>query len=287
MRSFDVSEYVRRNHVIIEAALSDALPRADVEPRAVHEAMRYATLDGGKRLRPMLSLAVADFAAATREQVIEAACAVEFAHTASLILDDLPCMDDAQLRRGRPCTHIKFGKATSILATMGLLMKAFELLSANARRVRPEVAADVVTILTETIGTNGLVHGQHMDLALTGERPSVEDLECEHQLKAGALFVAAVRIPARLLELDDERTARLDAFARNVGLAFQAIDDLLDARATQEDAGKTTFVTYLGREGACDRVHALITEAVHNLEPYGGRSAALRGMAEHVRTIIE
>lgn len=287
MSSFDAAEYVRRRRVVIEAALNDALPRADVEPRVVHEAMRYATLDGGKRLRPILTLAVAEFGSSTVEQLIDAACAVELAHTASLILDDLPCMDDALSRRGRPCTHVKFGKATAILASMGLLMKAFELLADNARKTRPEAAADIVTILTGTIGTSGLVYGQHMDLTLTGERPTLEELEYEHQLKAGALFLAAVSIPARLLAMDSEATAHLDAFARKIGLAFQAIDDLLDARAAHEDAGKTTFVTHLGSEGARKRVHSLITDAVRCLEPYGDRSSALRGMAEYVRSIIQ
>lgn len=287
MSSFDVAEYVRRQRTIIETALDGLLPPAEVEPRTVHETMRYATLDGGKRLRPILTLAVAEFGGSAANQVIDAACAVELAHTASLILDDLPCMDDAQLRRGRPCTHIKYGKATAILASMGLLMKAFELLANNARKTRPDAAADIVTILTETIGTTGLVYGQHMDLALTGERPTLEELEYEHQLKAGALFLAAVAIPARLLALDTETTAHLDGFARKIGLAFQAIDDLLDARAAQEDAGKTTFVTHLGSEGARRRIHSLITDAVRCLEPYGDRSSALRGMAEYVRTIIQ
>ncbi|HNR30655.1 MAG TPA: polyprenyl synthetase family protein [Candidatus Hydrogenedentes bacterium] len=283
-----MSERLLQTKAFIDQALDACLPSAEEEPRLVHEAMHYAVLGGGKRLRPLLTLGVCEVAGAPPERVIDAACAVELAHTASLVLDDLPCMDDAATRRGRPCTHIQYGKATAILTAIGLLARAFDLLAHNAQRARPAVmAADAVAELAAAVGTRGLVCGQHMDLMLRGGRPSLDELEQEHRLKAGVLFIAAVRIPALLLNLSVDVRACLDTYARGLGLAFQVIDDLVDARAPREDAGKTTFETHLGSGGARRRAHALITQAAEALAPLGEDAGTLRRIAEHVRANIE
>lgn len=271
----------------VEAALNACLPPAAEEPRRVHEAMRYAALGGGKRLRPLLLLGVCDLAAAEWNQGLDAACAIELSHAASLILDDLPCMDDAQQRRGRACTHIQYGEATAILAAIGMLARAFELLARNAQAVRPACAAEALGALAAAVGTRGLVCGQHIDLALTGCKLSLNELEREHRLKAGVLFLAAVRIPALLLNLQSGVVQGLEDYARNLGLAFQVVDDLLDARAPREDAGKTTFETHLGASGACARVHVLLDQAVDALRPLGGDVSILRRIAEYVRASIQ
>jgi geranylgeranyl diphosphate synthase, type II len=283
MASIDVTTYLERHRELVEQALGERLPATDQEPRLVHEAMRYATLSNGKRLRPIFALAVAELAGRAPEDVIDAACAVEFVHTASLILDDLPCMDDAQRRRGQPCTHLKFGKATSLLAAMALLARAFDLTAHNAAAVRPGSAGEVVSMLSQAVGSNGLVHGQHLDLLLTGTEPTLDGLIRIHALKAGALFLAAVQIPACLAGLGGRETSALAEYARTVGLAFQIIDDLHDAGSPREDAGKGTYALLLGESGARERVHQLIDGAVCALAPFGDAAEPLRLLAEHLR----
>lgn len=283
----DATEHLLQAKAYIERALDACLPPATDEPCRVHEAMRYAVLGEGKRLRPLLTLGVSELAAAARERVLDAACAIELAHSASLILDDLPCMDDARERRGRACTHLQYGEATAVLAAIGLLARAFELLVRNVRAASSPASVDALGALAAAVGTRGLVCGQHMDLALTGRRLSLNELEQEHRLKAGVLFLAAVRVPAMLLDLPGDIVRGLEAYARHLGLAFQVIDDLKDARAPREDAGKTTFETHLGLAGAQDRVQALIDHALDALRPLSGDTAMLQRIAEHVRASIE
>jgi geranylgeranyl pyrophosphate synthase len=286
MAALDLAEYLIRQRERIDRAIDTRLPGLDEEPRPVHEAMRHALFPGGKRLRPIFALAVCDLAEQPAEAVLDAACAVELVHTASLILDDLPCMDDAQSRRGMPCTHIRYGKATALLASMALLSRAFALTAANAAATRPGAVAEAVSLLADAVGTRGLVYGQHLDLSLTGITPTMDALVRVHELKAGALFLASVQIPACLLDLPERSRTALYAYARAVGLAFQIIDDLHDARSPHEDAGKTTFATHLGVPGAGDRAHALISEAVDALSAAGAGAEPLRMLAEHLRLRI-
>lgn len=283
MASLDVSEYLGQHKVRVEEALAACIPPADVEPRRIHEAMRYATLSGGKRLRPIFTLAIADLAQHDPADVLDAACAVEFVHTASLILDDLPSMDDARERRGLPCTHIAFDTATALLATMGLVAEAFQRVARNAGNVNPEATADVVGMLADVVGTHGLVYGQHLDLTFTGRSPGAEDLVPVHGLKAGALFLASVQIPARILRLSGAETAAISDYARALGLAFQIIDDLHDAAQPCEDAGKTTYAEHLGMAGASARAHGLLDEAEAAVVSLGHRGAPLRMLAQYLR----
>lgn len=286
MAALDLAEYLARQRNLVNDALDTRLPGAEEEPRPVHEAMRHAVFPGGKRLRPICALAICGLADKPPETVLDAACAIELVHTASLILDDLPCMDDAQSRRGAPCTHIRYGKATALLAAMALLSRAFDLTAANAAAARPDAVAEAVSLLAGAVGTRGLVHGQHLDLSLTGTTPSMDALVRVHALKAGALFLAAVQIPACLLGLPEPERAALAAYARDVGLAFQIIDDLHDAGTPREDAGKTTFATHLGAQGARDRAHALISAAVDALAGAGSGAEPLRLLAGHLRARI-
>jgi farnesyl diphosphate synthase len=273
-------DYLKQRKALVDRALDERLPGADIEPCRVHAAMRAAVLNGGKRLRPVCSMAVAELAGAAPESVLDAACAVELAHAASLILDDLPCMDDAQTRRGRPCTHLQFDEATAILASMGLLGLAFELAARNASAGACSLA---ISELARAIGTRGLVYGQHLDLSFGTRDPSLDEIERMHHHKAGALFLAALRLPGFILGIPEALGAALDLYGRNVGLAFQITDDLLDEKHPGEDEGKSTMVTHLGAERAAVRVDELIAGAITALEPFGERGEPLRQLAAYVR----
>ncbi len=271
---------------LIEEALDARLPGADTEPVRVHRAMRHAVNGGGKRLRPLLSLSVAEMLGLDPRDCLDAACAVETAHTASLILDDLPCMDNAAERRGRPCTHKEYGAATAILAALALLSESFHLVASNAERLGgPERAVAAVALLRDALGTHGLVGGQHLDLLHTGGAPvSLETLTSIHGEKAGALFVASALLPGVLSGLDAAGLDALRRFASRLGLAFQISDDLIDARHGGEDAGKCTFASHLGADGAASEVDRLVDGALEALAPWGAAATALQRMAEYVRT---
>ncbi len=284
MSILNLGEYFVERKSRVDHALDERLPASADTPRQVHEAMRYAVLSGGKRIRPVVALAVADVAAAEPESLLDTACALELVHSASLILDDMPCMDDAAMRRGIPCCHVCFGENTALLASMALLSLAFELVARNAVRLNsPQAAGPAVALLGQALGTGGLVGGQHLDLLHTNENMSLQQTEEVHNKKAGALFLAAVRIPCVLLDLPEACRTSLERFARNTGLAFQITDDLLDEARASEDAGKTTFTTHLGREGARKRVEELVNDAVAALSPLGAQAEPLRRLAEYVQ----
>lgn len=271
---------------LIERGLDARLPGADRDPVRIHRAMRHAVNGGGKRLRPLLVLSVAEMLGMDPEDCLDAACAVEAAHTASLILDDLPCMDNAAERRGRPCTHKEHGSATAILAALALLSESFHLTALNAARLgEPGRAGAAVTLLRDALGTGGLVGGQHLDLLHTGGAPvPLETLTRIHEEKAGALFVASALLPGVLSGLDAAQLDALRRFAAALGLAFQISDDLIDARHGGEDADKCTFASHLGATGAADEVDRLVDAALEALSPWGDAAAALKRMAEYVRT---
>ena len=274
----ELQAYLQVRREVINQALDACLPGVDKAPGEVHKAMRYAVLGPGKRLRPILTLAVADLCSEKPESLLDAACAIELAHTASLILDDLPCMDNGITRRGLPCTHLVYGKATAILASMGLIALGFHLISQNCAKLHcNESAVHAVQRFAEAIGTGGLVYGQHLDLSFTGNMPSLSDLECIHHHKASALFLSALEIPAIVLGMDTISVNALHTYAENLGLAFQITDDLLDAcDVGGEDAGKSTFATHLGVRGAKDKVETLTNNAIGALEVFADRAHMLR-----------
>lgn len=282
---FDLGAYFLTRKQWVDQALESCLPAADQAPQPIHEAMRYAVLRGGKRLRPVLTLATAELAGARAEDFLDAACAIECVHAASLILDDLPCMDNATSRRDVPATHVAHGEATALLASMGLLALAFDLVARNAEAVDHAAACGAATqVLSRAIGSAGLVYGQHLDLHFTGAQPTLEELECVHHHKAGALFLASLELPARLLAMPEDRVQALRTYAENVGIAFQITDDLHDENAGAEDAGKSTFTTHLGREGAQAQVRDRIQAGVDALACFDDRAEPLRQLAYHVLT---
>lgn len=284
---FDLAAYLSERKRWVDSALEACLPAATDAPGPIHEAMRYAVLRGGKRLRPILTLATTELTGTPPKALLHAACAIECVHAASLILDDLPCMDDAASRRNYPATHKAYGEATALLASMGLLALAFELAARNASALDHEAACVAATqVLANAIGSRGLVYGQHLDLHFTGGKPTLAELECVHHHKAGALFLASLELPARLLDMPEERVQALRQYGEHVGIAFQITDDLHDETAGTEDAGKSTFTTHLGRDGAKAQVHARIQTGIDALACFDARAEPLRQLAQHVLTRI-
>lgn len=277
----------------MERRLPGLLPAEDERPESVHRAMRYAALGAGKRVRPVLALAVAElFGAGDEEAAVDVACTVELVHASSLVLDDLPSMDDAELRRGRPTVHRAFGEATAILAAFGLLNLAFQRLADAAQRLRLSryASEDLLHHLADAIGTGGLIGGQTLDLESTPADLDLERLEYVHSHKTGALFLAAAELGAMAADARRRDLESVGRYAKNLGLAFQIEDDLLDALATPEetgkdvrkDAGKTTFVSLLGVDGARALADELLAFAIDSLEPLGRRADPLRALAEFV-----
>ena len=252
----------------IEHALERALPAAPSDAPRLVEAMRYATLGGGKRVRALLAYAAGEFAGATPADADAAAAAVELIHAYSLVHDDLPSMDDDTMRRGRPTCHVAFGEATALLAGDALQARAFEVLA--GARLRD--AAGACLLLARASGAAGMAAGQAIDLDATGQALDERGLATMHRLKTGALIAAAVRLGAAsgpALASDDERA--LDAYAASAGLAFQVIDDVLDVSATSAALGKTagkdaarskpTYVSLLGVEAARAKAYQLAGQA--------------------------
>jgi geranylgeranyl diphosphate synthase type II len=280
MAALDLTQLLDDRRRQIEDALDRFLPGAETAPSEIHAAMRYAVLSPGKRLRPIITLCVADVVGADAAASLRAACAVEFVHTASLILDDLPCMDDASERRGRLALHRAYSLETALLAAFGLLAEAFS--HAAAAEPRDASGPCVCGVLAEAVGTKGLVFGQHLDLSAAGAPMSVAELKAMHDRKAGALFVAAVRMPLLIAHAPEADAARLAQFAASLGLAFQITDDLLDSRDSSEDDNKSTFVTVQSEAEAAAQVEALTREATGLLASFGPKAEPLRQMIAYV-----
>jgi|RhiMetdeSRZDD1v2_1073273.scaffolds.fasta_scaffold00023_30 geranylgeranyl diphosphate synthase type II len=253
---------------------------------AVIDAMRYTLLAPSKRVRAVLVMLAADICG-NDNRALPAACAVEAVHAASLMLDDLPSMDDAPLRRGRPSAHRQFGEAIAILAAFGLLNNAFGHLS---REYDAVLATRLVTLLADAVGLDGLVAGQAEDVLATESMLSFETLERIHRRKTGVLFSASATAGALTAGGSERDIAVLTAYAKNLGLAFQVVDDLLDVtgsseetgKVTRQDARKTTFVSFSGVEGARALAEELCRTACAALEPFGRRGAHLRELADFV-----
>jgi geranylgeranyl diphosphate synthase type II len=274
----------------LEAHLARCVSQIGDPPQRLHEAMRYTLLAGGKRLRGVVVLTACDLLRGERERALPLACAVEMVHACSLVLDDLPCMDDAALRRGRPTAHRAFGEATAILAAFALLNAAFELIH-ESDALRERARGRIVTRLTRAIGPQGLSGGQLADLDSTGKPLDLEALEFIHSHKTGALFTAAAEMGALAAGGRARDLASLHRYAKNLGLAFQITDDLLDysgsPEVTGKDAGldrdKTTFVDLCGIDGSRRLVDELIDASIGALGPFGRRGETFAALAEYVR----
>jgi farnesyl diphosphate synthase len=273
----------------VESALEGALPPADESPQSLHAAMRYAALGGGKRVRALLAYASGELAGADAGLVDHAAVAVELIHAYSLVHDDLPCMDDDVLRRGKPTCHVAYGEAVALLAGDALQTLAFEVLAkAPLSQAQAQIA-----ILAEAAGSHGMAGGQALDLAHVGDALSLNELERMHALKTGALIHAAVRLGAACgRTLDRAQDEALDRYAAAVGLGFQIVDDVLDVEGTAHSLGKTagkdavqgkaTYVSLLGLDAAKVRVAELRDEAHTALLAFGAGARRLNELADWI-----
>jgi geranylgeranyl diphosphate synthase type II len=281
---------------VVDRRLEELLPAAAARPESVHRAMRYAAASPGKRLRPVLTLAVAEIFGRGGERaapVVDLACAVELVHACSLALDDLPAMDDAALRRGRPTLHRAFGEDVAILAAFALFNRAYALVAQAGERLQLKrySTADLAHHLAAAIGSDGLVGGQALDLESRDADLDLERLEYIHSHKTGALFLAAAELGAMAADARRRDLEAVSRFAKNLGLAFQISDDVLDAVATPAETGKdsgqdarrVTFVKLLGVEGARTLAAELLDFAVAALDPLGRRAEPLRDLAGFVR----
>ncbi len=273
----------------IDEELAHCVQRQTGCPAPLAEAMQYALLGPGKRLRPLLVVLAAESCGGNVERALPAACAVEMVHAYSLVHDDLPAMDDDDLRRGRPTCHRKFGEALAILAGDALLALAFEVLT--ARVAPPEVAVACCRTLAEAAGRCHMVGGQADDLAGTAAT-DVHQLEFLHRRKTGALIAASLRMGALVAGADEARMAALESYGRNLGLAFQIVDDLLDVRGDEAtvgkrlgkdaDRGKRTFPALLGVEKSEQRAEQLVGEACRALTVFGAGAQLLEQLARFV-----
>lgn len=274
----------------METELSSYLPGASGHQANVIEAMRYAALGGGKRIRPFLLVQTASLFEVDTPNVWGAACALECVHVYSLIHDDLPCMDDDDLRRGKPTVHLAFNEALAVLAGDGLLTQAFEILSAFNND--PKTTVDLIALLARASGSQGMIGGQVIDIE-ADENSRSEALITELQsLKTGALIKSAVLMGARLGGATNDQTESLSEYAKDLGLIFQITDDILDvegqaermgkAVGKDENLGKATFVSILGLKGAKERAADLAGRAKGRLEPFGKKAQMLADTVDYI-----
>jgi farnesyl diphosphate synthase len=263
-------------------------PTSDGRER-LYEAMRHAAIGGGKRLRPLLTLGASRLFAIDRNRAMRVGCAIEAIHVYSLIHDDLPCMDDADLRRGKPTIHKTFGEAEAVLAGDSLHALAFEILADPATHEDPWVRSDLVLELARAAGPAGMAGGQMMDLAAEGQQLDLPAITRLQQLKTGALIEYSVEAACVMVKMAPEARTPYRGYARNIGLAFQIADDLIDHSGSEAaagkptgrdaDAGKATFVSLLGEERARQQAGFLVNQAIEHLSGHGNEADLLRAIA--------
>jgi geranylgeranyl diphosphate synthase, type II len=290
----DLKHYLSERKALIDQVLAQSLPTEDGPGFRVVEAMRYSLLGGGKRLRPILCLAAAEAVSGEAQGVLSVACALEMIHTYSLIHDDLPAMDDDDLRRGRPTCHKQFDEATAILAGDGLLTAAFFVLGEAAVRQPSQAAgyAEVIRFIAAASGYQGMVGGQMSDLLAEGQPSTLDQVEVIHRLKTGALLTASVRAGAVLGGGSPEQVEALTRYGEKFGLIFQITDDLLDVEGESVEMGKptgmdavrqkATYPAVLGVTGAKDQAGQHLEEALQDLKPFGEAAEPLRQLAQYL-----
>jgi farnesyl diphosphate synthase len=291
--TIDFQHWAAAHQQRIEAQLQAVLPSPDVAPQRLHEAMRYAALGAGKRVRPLLAFAAGEITGADTQRVAIAGAAVELIHAYSLVHDDLPCMDDDVLRRGKPTCHVEFDEATALLVGDALQSLAFQLVSEYRVADDATVQLEMVKLLAAASGSRGMAGGQAIDLAAVGAALSLPELEMMHIHKTGALIRAAILLGAHCgRALDAKQLAGLDHFAKCIGLAFQVVDDVLDSESTTATLGKTagkdaqqnkpTYVSVLGVEESRKLAARLRRDALAVLDAFGERALRLRQLADFI-----
>lgn len=276
----------------MEGVLARLLPAAHLAPERLHRAMRYAVLEGGKRVRPLLAFGAGEAARAALQRLEIVGAAVELIHAYSLVHDDLPCMDDDVLRRGKPTVHVEYDEATALLVGDALQSLAFQLLAEHRLADSPQAQLEMVRALALAAGSRGMAGGQQIDLQSTGRPLALPELELMHIHKTGSLIRAAVTLGAACGQVSEAQRHSLDHYAKTVGLAFQVVDDLLDHEASTATLGKTagkdsrqgkpTYVSTLGVNRARELAGELRAEAHAALEPLGERARRLAQLADFI-----
>jgi len=291
---FDLDDYLRRQSSAVDQALEIYLSKYPGAQQTIFRAMRYGVFPGGKRIRPILMLAAGELFDAPANRLLPFACAVELIHTYSLIHDDLPALDDDELRRGEPAAHKVFGQGMALLAGDGLLTEAFHLISDRdaIQGVKPELALALIHELAHAAGVMGLVGGQALDLEAEGKEADLPTVEVIHVRKTGALILAALRIGARLGGPTEIELTRITRYGEFLGLAFQIADDILDSRAEtaaaqRDETGhkeqkKATYPLVVGIVQARERLGELLQLSLLELEPFGVRARPLAAIARYV-----
>jgi farnesyl diphosphate synthase len=277
----------------VETALERFLPAGEIAPNRLHQAMRYAVLGGGKRVRPLLAFAAGELTRADPGRLEVVACAVECIHAYSLAHDDLPCMDNDVLRRGKPTCHVEYDEATALLVGDSLQSLAYQLLAEHRLAEDPATQVEMVKILAVASGSRGMAGGQAIDLAGVGRTLTLPELEHMHVHKTGALIRASVVLGARCGEpLSPEQLRRLEHYAKYVGLAFQVVDDVLDQESSTATLGKTagkdaannkpTYVSVLGVARAKSLAEELRANALASLQEFGAGARRLVDLADFI-----
>ncbi len=289
----DFQSWVSTHQHRFEAILQNLLPQGGLSPQRLHGAMRYSVLDGGKRVRPLLAFAAGELALADVKRVEIVAAAVELIHAYSLVHDDMPCMDDDVLRRGKPTCHVEYDEATALLVGDSLQSLAFQLLAEHNLSDNPASQLHMVKLLAVASGSRGMAGGQAFDLESVGKQLSLPELEFMHIHKTGALIRAAVLLGAHCGNgLGEAQLAKLNHYGKCVGLAFQVVDDVLDAEADTATLGKTagkdanhnkpTYVSLLGVAQAKKMAADLHADAMESLTEFGENAQRLRELADFI-----
>jgi geranylgeranyl diphosphate synthase type II len=288
---FDFTKWVAKRSAAVDRALNAFLPPASAKPGTIHQAMRYSIFAGGKRMRPALCLAAAEACGGTMEAAMPLACAVECIHTYSLIHDDLPAMDDDDLRRGKPTNHKVFGEGIAVLAGDALLTQAFEI-AARCEGWRRYSHQEIILEIAVAAGSKQLIAGQVADLEGEGKKLPVRELQYIHERKTSALLCCSTRLGGMSANCPPAQLAALTVFGRNVGLAFQIIDDILDVTQSSEQLGKTagkdmaaqkaTYPSIVGMEKSQALAAQLTKKAFAALQVFKGKAVALEALADYL-----
>ena len=276
----DLRSYFAEKKEKVEKALNSYLPPETTYPQSLHKAMRHSIFAGGKRIRPIMTIAIAELLGLGERDIMPTACALEMTHTSLLILDDLPCMDDATMRRHKPCCHKVFGEETAILASICLILRAFEIV--DDLEVSKEIA--------RRLGSEGVGGGQQIDLESQGKKIDFDTLKYIHEHKTGALFIGAVRAACIKAKAPERETKALLEYAEKLGLVFQIKDDLLDIESTPEELGKdtkkdekkNTFVSHYGPKEAREMMKQYMWDAIKALSVFEGKAEILSDIARFV-----
>jgi geranylgeranyl diphosphate synthase type II len=291
--SFDLKTYISVRREKVDAALDRYLPPEDARPESLHRAMRYSVFSGGKRIRPVFCIAACEACGGSGDKALPVACALELIHTYSLIHDDLPCMDDDDMRRGKPTSHKVFGEAVAVLAGDALLTYAMELIvDTGSRLIGAETAARVAADVTGAVGSDGMVAGQVLDMECENRAVDEGTMEYIHSRKTGRLITSSVRCGGMVAGADDDVLDKLTTYGRKLGLAFQIIDDIIDeeggfgnlksGKGLDRERGKATYPAVFGLERSKEIAAGLVRESRTSIEGLGEGFSPLAALADFV-----